>query len=115
MFKILDITTGLQSSGGYEPSWSEDGKAYGSLGEIRAHLSLYCRGRPVRGLQYKTVKSRVEEAARRKRRIPTTWVVVEFLVVPVRRQSANQVARQKLSTLGTGSDVIKGTYPKKRA
>lgn len=61
-FKIRDKKTGLYSSGGYVPSWSESGKSWKSLAGIRAHLRMTGRG------------SRYHLATK----VSPTWEVVEF-------------------------------------
>lgn len=64
-FKIVDRKTGLYSTGGYHPAWVSGGKSWQTLGQVRAHLKLYCRG------QYRGERKAV----------PKTWEVVELEVV----------------------------------
>jgi hypothetical protein len=61
-FKIRDKKTGLYSSGGYTPSWSESGKTWDKLSEIRAHLKMLERG------------SRYCPSMK----VPASWEIVEF-------------------------------------
>jgi len=43
-FKILDTNTGLFSTGGYEPNWTEKGKTWNTIGLVISSLKLYKRG-----------------------------------------------------------------------
>ena len=61
-FKIRDKSTGLYSSGGYRPGWSEGGKTWDRLAEVRAHLKMM-----ERGSQYCMSM-----------KVPPSWEIVEF-------------------------------------
>lgn len=80
MFKIQDKKTGLYSSGGYYPSWTATGKTYQTRAQVKSALQTYARGEPARGCQFKTQKARDEEAKKRRKKIPSNWVVVELAV-----------------------------------
>jgi len=68
-FKILDTSTGLYSHGGYTPNWTERGKSWDTIGSVTSHLKLYLRGYSRNAKWHSTGK-----------KIPKSWVVVEFKV-----------------------------------
>ena len=87
VFKILDTQTGLYSTGGYTPSWTDDGKTYRTKAQVSAALKLYTRGStswPVKATQ-KAVEQ-IQKNARRE--VPESWVVVEFELKSVKRTRA---------------------------
>lgn len=91
MFKIKDTKTGLYSSGGYHPTWTKRGKLYHTMVEVVASLSLYMRGYPVRGLEFRTKKAIELETKRRRRTIPSSWAIVEFRLTPIKTTVATKV------------------------
>ncbi len=96
MFKILNTRTGLYSSGGYYPSWSQQGKLYRTLTQALAALALYCRGQPIQGrLEFRTAKARASEAERRKKRVPASWTIVEFELKPIRWLNVRTAMKRK--------------------
>lgn len=76
-FKVMDEKTGLFSTGGYAPSFNEKGKTWRTIGQVRSHLKLYARGHARFG--------------DRPKKIPASWVVVEFELRQVGRRPASDV------------------------
>ena len=77
LYKIQDSTSGLYSTGGYQPKWTREGKVWKTKAQLISHLKLYRRG------QY----------AGEKRAIPTTWSVVELKIVPMKKTRASTLVK----------------------
>ena len=91
-FKLFDTKTGLYSHGGYVPVWSERGKSWDSRKSITSHLKTY-----------RTLG----------KKIPESWVVVEFRVtlnemrrVPV-KDLVGEVARLPITVHVSGKDICR--------
>jgi len=67
IFKVRDTKTGLFSSGGYNPHFTEIGKSWDRLCGVKTHFKLHLRG--YRGSVVRPAK------------IPASWEVVEFELV----------------------------------
>jgi len=82
-YKIRDDETGLYSSPGYCPKFTEEGHSWDTLGTLTAHLKLYRRGQyPGEG-----------------RKVPKTWTVVTVEV------KESVVSEQR------AEDLVKGYKP----
>ncbi len=81
VYKVQDTNTGLYSTGGYEPSWTRDGKSWKTLGQLKTSLKFYKKGALGTGARGSL------------REIPTSWTVVEFKLVTVKRTRAHEIVK----------------------
>jgi len=67
VYKIRDKKTGLFSTGGQNPKWTRNGKAWSSEGSLKSHLTQHVQGVYDYNLRsYRTVK------------VPKNWEIVEY-------------------------------------
>ena len=74
-FKIMDTNTGLFSTGGYKPTWTEKGKTWNTMGLAISSLKLYHRG--FRGNENNP--------------IPDSWAVITFEITAIRDFAAKDL------------------------
>lgn len=90
VFKILDTQTGLYSTGGYTPSWTDEGKTYRTKAQVSSALKLYERGST--SWPVKATRKAIEQAQKdARRKVPDFWVVIEFELKPVKRTRATSL------------------------
>jgi hypothetical protein len=41
LYKVRDINTGLFSTGGYYPGWTNKGKTWSGVGPLKSHLNFH--------------------------------------------------------------------------
>jgi hypothetical protein len=80
IYKVQDTATGLYSTGGHDPKWTRDGKVWKTRGQLLASLKQYKKGRWT-GQGYEP------------REIPSTWTIVDFKLVTVKRQRAHEAVK----------------------
>jgi hypothetical protein len=89
-YKIMDKNTGLYSSGGYEPNWSNKGKTYNTIGQATSAIKLYARGqRRKRATPW--VVMGFSSAPPMNSLVPDNWVVVEFQTTPIKEHVAKDL------------------------
>jgi hypothetical protein len=84
VFKIRDRTTGLFSCGGNPPKWSKHGKAWPTLGQLKAHLALR--------KEWSQSSERYEHTT-----IPFNWEIVVYRRVPETNVPVNWMDDAKIT------------------
>ncbi len=75
IYKIRDRDTGLHSTGGMDPKWTKNGKAWPSAGALRSHLTQWADMH-----QWDPVTKN-----RKLKKIPASWEIIEFEVVTAQK------------------------------
>lgn len=74
-YKLRDLSNGKYSTGGNDPKWDDDGKVWHSLGDLKAHLTMWANNND--------------------RPISPLWEVIEMEITDVQAYPATAIAKRE--------------------